>query len=343
MPFCLCFNCKATFEVGPVATVATGQCSVCKTIQKIYKCFSCMKISGLDPSDIRFPQGCPRCGTLVRSDKPLPPRPPKSKIPAFLPAVDTDLVPLPSLPRVVPMVDLCSPQTESALLIAPSSSSSSSAVVALPVQENLSLLNVCELYRAAVLKYIQENRGQDLSDVSLVVIPPGCYEIYSRVWSASGGLFVNSTGANKIMMNNFKGLCKEKHGDEHPFVENITPGKTVLIASNMDFDTDKDRLKICWILWHEFGHAFTEKTKGAKDAATEPPAWLFEIESIRDGLKSGVLQRLGFTAKMASEMLATRAETFTGKGTKDAGSKLIPTIQERYRELKELIEKLMKG
>lgn len=79
MPNVECFRCNGPIGMAHIDREVSVDCAYCGAAVLLYKCFSCMKVSVLGATAL--PQTCPRCFTLLRTNRPLVLKPFPAQLP----------------------------------------------------------------------------------------------------------------------------------------------------------------------------------------------------------------------------------------------------------------------
>ncbi len=123
--------------------------------------------------------------------------------------------------------------------------------------------NEYESYRTWILEFIKTKYGKDLSGVQLTLAPN--FDL------GGGGLYMKSNEgmANLMMASMRTGKSKD-----------ALKGNYVVKAEQL-WSMAPAKLKTCWIVWREFGHALGENLPGrAGYGIDEAHAWKFELQAV---------------------------------------------------------------
>ena len=150
-----------------------------------------------------------------------------------------------------------------------------------------------EMYREWVLKFIHAAYGCDLSIVKLALAP--------NFTLGGGGLYMKSNEGmgNLAMAATATGKKKED-----------LKGNYLIVKAEQMWSTKPAKLKTCWIIWHEFGHALGENMPGRAAYGTdEAHAWKFELEAVLQAVTDGTLtEKWGHTKNSIKAFLDERVK-----------------------------------
>jgi hypothetical protein len=178
--------------------------------------------------------------------------------------------------------------------------------------------NEYESYRTWILAFIQDKYKKDLSVVKLALAP--------NFTLGGGGLYMKSNEGmgNLTLASSATGKTKLE-----------LKGNYLIVKAEQMWSMKPAKLRTCWIIWHEFGHALGENLPGREGYGTdEAHAWKFELEAINQAVADGTLiAKWGHSKESIKALLDERV--------KDAyhpiGAGQIKTFDE---EVKPLIEAL---
>jgi hypothetical protein len=168
-------------------------------------------------------------------------------------------------------------------------------------------------YRIWILGFIQRQYGVDLSAVRLALAP--------NFTLGGGGLYMKSNeGKGNLSLAT---MATGIDGEE-------LKGNYLVVKAEQLWSTKPAKLKTCWIIWHEFGHALGEDLPGrAGYGLDEAHAWKFELEAVLDAVRDGTLESWGHSKSSILEFLEGRvAEAY-----KPIGDAQIRTFNEDVKPL----------
>lgn len=126
--------------------------------------------------------------------------------------------------------------------------------------------------QAWIVNYINEVHHKDASDVIVCGVPG---------FKGGGGGLYCKTEENEKSFGNMKAAAVN---EAHAPAEKIEKGKFLLVKS--DPSKPGEKAVVCFILWHEFGHALADRGVGSNVGETS--AWKFELEAITHAVKNGL-------------------------------------------------------
>jgi hypothetical protein len=130
-----------------------------------------------------------------------------------------------------------------------------------------------EKYRQWILGFIQTKYHKDLSIVKLALA--------KDFTLGGGGLYMKSTESlgNLTLATGATGKNKDE-----------LRGNYLIVRAEQMWSMKPAKLRTCWIIWHEFGHALGENMPGREGyGLDEAHAWKFELEAVLAAIADGTL------------------------------------------------------
>ena len=170
-----------------------------------------------------------------------------------------------------------------------------------------------EKYRQWILGFIQREYNVDCSEVKLALA--------ANFGLGGGGLYMKSTeGVGNLTIAASKtGKTKEE-----------LKGKYCVVDADSLWSMKKNKLRTCWVVWHEFGHAAGEPNRAAF-GLSEPRAYVFELKAVIAAVNDGTLAGWGLDKALIREFLTSREKDYIAKGDAELKIKtdeILPLVQQ---------------
>jgi hypothetical protein len=146
---------------------------------------------------------------------------------------------------------------------------------------------------AWIIDFANRKYNTDVSDVRALLIPG--YQ------AGGGGLYMKASELGfGVKLQGAKDALGKRSGE----ADDVEKGKVVFVRELQPKADPTEGLTVCWILWHEFGHAVGDRQ--IPKNTSEPYAYRFEFAAILEGYNTGQLAKWGFTSEMIKKFLDDR-------------------------------------
>ncbi len=144
-----------------------------------------------------------------------------------------------------------------------------------------------------IRSFAQAKYNTDISEVQVLLIP--------QFQGGGGGLYMKF---NELGFNSWLAGAKDGLGPRKNEADGVEKGKVTFVRQLQPRAKPEEALAVCWILWHEMGHAVGDRQ--AQKNTSEPYAYKFEFAAILEGYNTGALAGWGFTKEMLKKFLDER-------------------------------------